>query len=214
MTDPKTVYQAWADVMATIRSVGKGGINRQQGFTFRGIEQVQNAVGPALREHGVAVVPTVEAIDVERYQTDRGTGMMGVIVTMSFTVFGPAGDHFTGRAYGQASDAGDKAVTKAQSVALRTFLTQALMIPTNDPDPDEEAHERSAVASPPVDPALQAARGELWRATEGHGSTRQEREAKMDKVLQEIGTTRGGASAQQLREAITRLDTKPDGVGN
>lgn len=149
-----TVYEAWNAVMADVQGIRKGERNQHQGFSFRGIDSVLNTVGPALRAHNVTVVPTAEHIDTERYQTAKGGLMQGVIVRVSFTVYGPDGDHFTGSAFGQAADAGDKAVSKAHSVAYRTFLLQALTVPTDEPDPDMEVHQRAA--TPPRDPVLDA----------------------------------------------------------
>lgn len=156
-----TVFEAWSNVMGQVQGIRKGERNPQQGFNFRGIDAVLNAVGPALREHQVTVVPTADTIDVERYQTARGGQMQGVIVRMTYTVFGPAGDSFAGSAYGQAADAGDKAVSKAESVAYRTFLLQALTVPTDEPDPDSQVHER-------VSP-LRAAKMNLAAAVEANG---------------------------------------------
>ena len=68
--------------------------------------------------------------------------MRNATVHMKYTVFGPAGDSFTGSTYGEAADAGDKAVSKAQSVAYRTFLLQGLTVPTQERDPDADVHER------------------------------------------------------------------------
>lgn len=140
----KNVYEAWSAVMQSVRAIAKDDKNTQQGFNFRGIDATMQAVGPALREHGVFVVPSGQEIRAESYATRSGTQMKNVTVTVQYTVFGPAGDTFSGLAYGEAADVGDKAVTKAQSVALRTFLLQSLMVPTGDPDPDAVSHERVA----------------------------------------------------------------------
>lgn len=156
-----TVFEAWSNVMGQVQGIRKGERNQAQNFNFRGIDAVLNAVGPALREHQVTVVPTAETIDVERYQTAKGGQMQGVIVRMTYTVFGPAGDSFAGSAYGQAADAGDKAVSKAESVAYRTFLLQALTVPTDEPDPDSQVHER-------VSP-LRAAKMNLAAAVKANG---------------------------------------------
>lgn len=142
MSDQPTVHAAFTAVMADVQAIRKAERNNVQNFNFRGIDAVMNAVGPALRKHGVVIVPTAESVDQERYNTAKGGLMHGVVVKMSYTVYGPAGDHFTGGAYGQAADSGDKAVSKAESVAYRTFLLQALTIPTDEPDPDLSVHER------------------------------------------------------------------------
>lgn len=154
-----TVQQAWAAVMADVRALGKDQRNNQQGFNFRGVDDVMNAVGPALRAHGVAVVPTgVENLNTTTYSTKSGTVMRDVTLVVSYAIHGPAGDTMTGAAAGEASDAGDKATPKAMSVAYRTFLLEALTLPTCETDPDAESHERAA-AAPAESPRDTALRG-------------------------------------------------------
>lgn len=138
-----TVFEAWNEVMKGVQAISKDSRNEQQRFNFRGIDAVMNAVGPLLREHGVTVVPCVRTHEFERYPTKSGGQMVNRIVEVGFTVYGPRGDSFAGISYGEAADAGDKSIAKAQSVAFRTFLLQSLTIPTDDPDPDSEAHERA-----------------------------------------------------------------------
>jgi hypothetical protein len=149
MSDHPTVHEAFSAVMAEVQGIGKNDRNAKQGFNFRGIDATMNTVGPALRKHGVVIVPEALSIESERYTTANGGQMRNATVHMKYTVFGPAGDSFTGSTYGEAADAGDKAVSKAQSVAYRTFLLQELTVPTQERDPDADAHER-------VDPAQQA----------------------------------------------------------
>lgn len=137
-----TVVEALSAVMEEVQAVGKGDRNTQQGYNFRGVDAVVNAVGPALRKHGVVVVPTSVSYDVEHYTTKGGTPMRGVTATIGFRFHGPAGDYIDAVAAGEAADSGDKAMPKAHSVAYRTLLLQALCIPTGDPEPDAAAHER------------------------------------------------------------------------
>jgi hypothetical protein len=131
--------------MEEVREIGKRDRNKDQNFMFRGIDTVVNTVGPVLRKHGVVIVPSAENIETERYVTSKGTAMKSATVRMRYTVRGPAGDSFEGMTYGEAADSGDKAVSKAQSVAYRVFLLQSLTIPTNEPDPDSSSHERSTL---------------------------------------------------------------------
>lgn len=175
MSDTPTVFEAWSAVMHEVQSIEKGEFNKAQGFRFRGIDAVMDVVGPALRKHGVIVVPLVENQDAAQYETrgkdgKPGTMMVNRVVRTTFIVYGPAGDRFTGVTYGEAADAGDKSVTKAQSVALRTFLLQALMVPTGDPDPDSYSHERMANQSVPAAKTdADVARDELLREATGLG---------------------------------------------
>jgi len=156
-----TVAAAWSKVMGDVQGIGKRDRNDQQRFNFRGIDAVMNAVGPALREHGVSVIPTVHELINDTYSTKSGTVMRNATVRIGWTIIGPLGDTIEGASYGEAADAGDKAVSKAHSVAYRTFLLQALCIPTDEPDPDASSHERSAAppqqGRSPADPDVLAA---------------------------------------------------------
>lgn len=145
--DPEqvTVFVAWGRVMRDVGAIGKNERNRDQNFNFRGVDAVVNIVGPVLRKHGVFVVPESVVLDrEERYETKRNqTAMHAVITHQMWRVYGPAGDSFPLESLGQSSDSGDKVVAKAQSVAYRVVLLQSLCIPTDDRDPDADAHERS-----------------------------------------------------------------------
>lgn len=138
-----TIIEALSSVMEDVQGIGKGERNQQQGYMFRGIDAVVNAVGPSFRKHGVICVPINVEYDAEHYTTAKGTAMRGVTATISYRFYGPAGDFIDAQACGESSDSGDKAMPKAHSVAYRTLLLQALCIPTDEPDPDSTSHERA-----------------------------------------------------------------------
>lgn len=128
--------------MGDVQAVKKDSKNQAQRFNFRGIDAVMNAVGPALRKHGVTILP--EDVDVHRSNgtTANGKQTSEVVIKITYRVYGPGGDSIHGKVAAEAMDFGDKAIAKAMSVAYRTFLLQALTIPTDDPDPDGESFER------------------------------------------------------------------------
>lgn len=136
---PPTVQEALARVMGDVRAVGKDERNKQQGFNFRGIDAVLNAVGPALRAHGVIVTPHLDSLTRRQTTTSKGAAMNCVDVVVTYTFTGPAGDVLTATVPGEAFDSGDKATPKAMSVAFRTALLQALALPTTDTDVDAES---------------------------------------------------------------------------
>lgn len=142
MTEQLTVHQALSKVMEAVQAVRKDSKNQAQRFNFRGIDAVMNAVGPALRKYGVVILP--EEVDVHRSNgtTSSGKQTAEVVVKVTYRVYGPAGDSIHGKVAAEAMDFGDKAIAKAMSVAYRTFLLQALTIPTDEPDPDSESYER------------------------------------------------------------------------
>lgn len=151
-----TTQELLVQVMQIVQGVGKKQANQQQGYWFRGIDAVMNAVGPAFRDVGLVCIPKVLKHTEERFVTTNNKAMKAVTVTVEYTLYGPdPHDRIIGVSVGEAADSGDKATPKAMSVAYRSFLLQALCIPTHEPDPDATSYERS-VSSPPdrTDPVL------------------------------------------------------------
>lgn len=151
------VHTAWAAVMAEVRAVGKTDrvTSGPAQFNFRGIDGVLNAVGPIFRKHGVYVAPIgVDILSTEHNPTRSGGMMKNVTISVTWRVTGPAGDSWMGISLGEGADAGDKAISKAHSVAYRTFLIQALALPTDEPDPDATTYERDQVRPPDYGPML------------------------------------------------------------
>lgn len=148
-TDPTpTVYTAVAAAMAEIRAVGKDEKNQQQGFNFRGIDAVMNAVGPAFRNHGLFIIPDVLHNKAEQIAGRNGKPMNAVTVTVKYTIVHTSGEQISGVTVGEATDPADKATAKAMSVALRTFLLQSLVLPTDERDPDHDNYERGHQQAP------------------------------------------------------------------
>lgn len=141
------IHEALNNVMRDVQAVRKGERNTMPGggFMFRGVDAVTNAVGPALREHGVIVVP--EVLDAE-YSTvhvgQKQTVMSRVVLRVKFTWWGPEGDSIASVVQAESMDSGDKATAKAHSVAFRTAMLQTLCLPTDEKDPDVDTYERAA----------------------------------------------------------------------
>ena len=53
------IFETISAVMADIGAVGKTSKNQQQGFMFRGIDAVMNALAPALAKNKFFVVPEI-----------------------------------------------------------------------------------------------------------------------------------------------------------
>lgn len=135
---------AVAAVMADIDAVAKRDHNSQQGFNFRGVDAVVNAVGPILRRHGVVVAPLVEDYHYGSVEVGKNRTPMGhARVTVRYRWHAPNGEYLDSVACGEAMDSGDKATAKAMSVAWRTCLIQTLALPTDDPDPDHDVYQRA-----------------------------------------------------------------------
>lgn len=154
-----TVLQAIREVMLAVPSVAKADWNNQSSYAFRGVDAVVDAVGPALRTHGVIVVPELVSAEYTPVTVGKNrTEMSSVRLQVKFTWYGPDGDSITCCVAGEAFDSGDKATAKAHSVAYRTALIEVLCLATGDRDPDKDSYKRSGPV--PVSPAS-AARDEL-----------------------------------------------------
>lgn len=145
MTAEKTVVAALSAVMADVQAIRKGQKNTapNANYMFRGIDAVMNAVGPALRTHGVVIVPECVESHYRDVQTSTGKPSREATVTVTYRAYGPAGDSIIMQSAGEAMDSGDKGTPKAMSVAYRTLLLQALTIPTDEADPDSQTYERA-----------------------------------------------------------------------
>lgn len=128
-------------VMNDVQGLAKKDKNTQQGFSFRGIDAVMNAVGPSLRKHGGFIVPNVVEKSNEIVATKSGGSLNYVRLTVTFCVYGDDAQYIAGTVAAEAFDSGDKATAKAMSVAYRTFLLQLLCLPTDEPDPDAFSYE-------------------------------------------------------------------------
>lgn len=155
-TTKPSIIEALTAVKADVGAVGKGDRNTQQGFMFRGIDAVLNAVAPMLIKHGVVAAPIKTVAEYGTVEVGQKRTPMGHCrVTVTYRFHGPAGDYIDAEVPGEAMDSGDKATAKAMSVAYRIALLQALSLPTDEPDPDSHSYERSPldVPEPVTDPA-------------------------------------------------------------
>lgn len=146
------VYAAINAVQADLARDGitKDRRNQQQGYNFRGIDDVYNALAPLLAKHGLCVLPRILTRDCVERTTQKGGVLFYVTVEAEFDfVSSEDGSTHTVRTFGEAMDSGDKATNKAMSAAYKYAAFQAFAIPTEgDNDADAFTHEVSAVVTP------------------------------------------------------------------
>lgn len=139
------VYQAICAVAKDMASEGisKGRKNQQQGYAFRGIDDVYNALAPRLAAHGLVILPRMISRAVTERETAKGGVLFYVVVEAEFDfVSAHDGTRHTIKTYGEAMDSGDKATNKAMSAAYKYAAMQAFCIPTEgDNDADLHTHE-------------------------------------------------------------------------
>lgn len=148
------IYKAINGVMQDVGAITKDKTNKQQGFNFRGIDDVMNALYPAMVKHKLFAVPEIlEQIREER-QTKSGGNLIYSICKMKYTFFAEDGSNVSAIVIGEGMDSGDKATNKAMSIAFKYACFQTFCIPTEEmEDPDAEHHE---VESKKITPAMLA----------------------------------------------------------
>lgn len=135
---PPAIYGALAKVMADVGAVGKSKKNAQQGYQFRGVDDVVAHVQDVMATHGVVCVPRVVEREREMVSTKSGGSMASVRLLVEHTFFAVDGSSVSCVTLGEAMDSGDKASNKAMSAALKYALTETLLIPTYEVDRDTE----------------------------------------------------------------------------
>lgn len=150
------VYAAIAKVMAVMASegIGKSRKNQQQGYNFRGIDDVYNSLARPMVDAGLVVLPRVLSRECKDAQTKSGGNLFYVVVECEFDFIAVIdGSKHTVKTYGEAMDSADKATNKAMSAAMKYAYMQAFCIPTEgDNDADSHAHDVLPVNKQPSPP--------------------------------------------------------------
>ena len=137
------IYTAISNIMKDCPTVGKDSKNKQQGFQYRGIDAVYNALQPVFAKHGVFSVPEVLEESYERVETKSGGMINFVRLKIKYTFFAEDGSSVSSTVIGEAMDAGDKACNKAMAVGHKYAITQLMKLPFASDDPDAESHTMS-----------------------------------------------------------------------
>lgn len=151
----KSVYAKIAAVQAALAKTGisKSRRNQQQGYYFRGIDEVYAALAPLLAEHGLCVMPRMVSRQCVERQSAKGGALFNVTVEAEFDfVSADDGSTHVVRTFGEAMDSADKATNKAMSAAYKYAALMTFAIPTEgDNDADATTHDVAASHSGPGD---------------------------------------------------------------
>src|SRR3990170_4738956 len=148
------IHEKISLIMSEIGAIEKGSTNPQQGYKFRGIDEIANALNPLLSKHKVFCVPNVLTNHREERQTRNGGILIYTIMEIEYTFFATDGSCITAKVIGEAMDSGDKSCNKAMSAAQKYAFLQIFCIPTEDPkDTEEETHNPLPKAKLPFDPS-------------------------------------------------------------
>lgn len=136
--------------MGEVGAIAKGRTNKEQGYAFRGIDDLYAALQGPLSAAGVFFAPEIISVERGERLTKSGTLMSVTLLTVSFTFYADDGSTVKVTTVGEGADSGDKSANKAMSAALKYALLQLFCIPTQDPDEDTENASPEFVPRPPA----------------------------------------------------------------
>lgn len=153
MTDKLQVYTDIAAVMAELsqKGISKDRKNQQQGYKFRGIDDVYNALSELLSKHKLCILPFCLGRESVERHTKTGSALFYTTVSMKYTIVSAVdGSSVECCTVGEAMDSADKSTNKAMSAAYKYLCLQMFCIPTegdNDADattPEPVVSQRAA----------------------------------------------------------------------
>lgn len=138
------IYQSITKIMEEVPSIGKTQRNKTQGFMYRGIDDVMNALQPLLAKNKVFIVPEILEQTREERTTSKGVNLIYSICKIKYKFYAEDGSSVEAITIGEGMDSGDKATNKAMAIAMKYALFQVFCIPTDEmKDPDSETPEQS-----------------------------------------------------------------------
>lgn len=138
------IYESITSIMQEGYAITKDKKNQQQGFKYRGIDDVMNTFFPLLSKHKVFCVPEVLECSREERQTNKGGNLIYSILRTKYTFYAEDGSYVSAVVIGEGMDSGDKASNKALAIGMKYAMFQVFCIPTEEMiDPDATTPEPS-----------------------------------------------------------------------
>jgi hypothetical protein len=168
-----SVYQAISNVTAELArsGIGKTKRNAAQGFSYRGVDDVMQALAWALPRCGLVMLPRVVGRTERAAPSKSGGTIYSVILDVEWDLVSVVdGSRTVVRVHGEAMDAGDKATTKALSAAYKYAAVLAFSIPLEGiEDADAHSPEAGAAPAPPAVVPMTCAQADFSEGIEALG---------------------------------------------
>ncbi len=140
------IYKQLAEANKGITAIAKGQKNQQQGFMYRGIDDLYNDIHKVLADNEIFITTEILKYDIQERTNMKGTTLFTTRAEVKHTYYTTDGSSVSTLLVGEAMDSGDKGMNKAVSIALKYSLMQMFTIPTQEAkDPDAETHEVKGV---------------------------------------------------------------------
>jgi hypothetical protein len=196
------IYEKMAAIMAAVPAIGKDQRNQEQRYSFRGIDDVYNALHGLFAQHGVFVIP--EVLDADYVQAERvsAKGRTNLVtdahLRIAYHFYATDGSRVTAVVAGESRDYADKATNQATSSAMKYLLLQVFLIPTQE---TVEADHKAPIVGEAVPPPDELPEEEIRRLHEN---------AVKAEILNLVGGDKQAAS--ELWDAGVKQGKQPDEI--
>ena len=134
------IAKKFVEVMRDCSHVAKNGTNSFHQYKYATATDVLEKVNASLTKHGLASVVTPNLLSMQQVTTAKGNVEQLATVAVSVTLIdSESGETLTLKGLGSGQDPSDKAVAKAQTMALKYAYLASLAIATGD-DPEADLH--------------------------------------------------------------------------
>lgn len=141
MAEIKSIAQKLVKVMTDCSHISKNGLNDFHNYKYATAEDVLKKVNSSLTQHNIAciAIPTLESMTEVLNRNEKKEHLATVSIQLHL-IDGDSGESVDLFGIGSGQDAGDKAVMKAQTAAIKYAFMLSLCIATGD---DPEADNRT-----------------------------------------------------------------------
>ena len=120
------IHEKILAVMADSSAIAKDRKNDQQGYKFRGIDDVYASLHPILAKHGVFAYPEVVADKHEERQTKSGSNLIYRVLTIKYHFCASDGSEIVACVIGEGMDSGDKASNRDKLTAAQVVMKYSI----------------------------------------------------------------------------------------
>lgn len=145
----KEIFTTISNVTSEIKAVPKNR-NHKQGYKFRSVDDIFNAVNPLLSKYKLIIIPNYTIISNEVLESQEGKRQIRTVVQGNFKLYALDGSFLEVQIPGEGIDSLDKSMNKAMSNALKYCYIQVFSISTEEEEiPDEDNLNRQEVEKKP-----------------------------------------------------------------
>lgn len=131
-----TLREKILNVMTACAVIGKDSFNDDVGYSYVSAAKLNAAVNVALRENRIICLPITKIFEVRPVEINSGTEILASVEVEITLVDVDSDEIFIIRGAGSGIDKGDKALAKAQTMAVKYAWKNTLLISDSADDPD------------------------------------------------------------------------------